>query len=89
MATERSHHSAPARIETINEEIHVIRTVIAGNLPDLPRKPELVDELIRRCDGLALDLDAIRAELYDSSSATSTMGMKNPDPSPDGSGLQA
>jgi hypothetical protein len=89
MATERPDHSAPARIETIFEEIRVIRTVIAGNLPELPNKPDLVEELIRRCDGLALQLDEIRAELLDSISARSARGMKNPDPSPNGSGLQA
>ena len=59
--------SANTRLHAISEELHSINSEIIQNLELLLERDELVAKLIARCDGIALELDAIRLEIMNSS----------------------
>ena len=61
MATERFDHPAFARIGSISDELSSINALILAHVNQLPNKPQLVDQLIHRCDELLRELHALKA----------------------------
>ena len=87
MATETFEQSANSRLHSISEELTAINSEIIANLELLPDQKELVERLLSRCDGIALELDAIRLEFANQDGGTPAGEKKSPEPSGDGSGL--
>ena len=52
---------AYARLISINHELAEVNSTILRELPDLKKNPELISELIRRCELLLCDLLEVRA----------------------------
>ncbi len=87
MATEQLEESALSRLKSISEELQGINAEIVGNLEVLQVRDGLVKALITRCDGIALELDAIQMELGHPLPWTPAAETESPDTSSDGSGL--
>lgn len=88
MATEPLDQSPISRLESIYAEVRVLQTEIIEHLPRLPSDAELMARLHRRCDELALELDALRAELHESIKVSATIEVRNAKPPEEFSGLK-
>ena len=85
MATERFDHPAHARLDSITDEIASMNSLIVANVTRLPNQPELVDQLIHRCDELLRELRSVKT-------ANASHGgdvLANREPSANSNGLQA
>ena len=76
------------RLDSINDEIIAMNGLILSRVDQLPKQPELVAQLIRRCEELSAELKAIQATAA-ATARTEDGGPESPDPSLDGSGLHA
>ena len=85
MVTEKFERYATPRLRSISEELNAIDSVIIANLETLPGQPALIKRLVRRCDDISLELDALRMEIPEDGSSADEK--KNPEQSADGSGL--
>ena len=75
------------RINSISDEIAAMNSLILSQVDQLPKQPELVAQLIRRCEELTRELKAIPTT---SSNGQAHAGDRETlDPSLDGSGLNA
>lgn len=75
------------RLNSISEELRAINTQIIASLETLPEQTELVDQLVRRCDDISLELDAIQMEVGGSTNGSSAGGKKNLEQPADRPGL--
>ena len=88
MTNDTFEQDATPRLNAISEELHKINTEIIANLESLPEQTALVGRLIERCDGIALELDALQMELGIPTDSPPPGAEKSPEPTAGRSGLQ-
>ena len=62
LAEDRFGTGTHKRLLAISDEIGKINSHIVRNLQNLDESPDLIEDLIRRCDSLLVELKELRAE---------------------------
>ena len=88
MANHPLPQDATSQLNRITEELNAIDSVIVANLEILPEQTELISRLVRRCDDISLELDALRMEVEIPKDGSSAGEKKSPGSSADRSGLK-